>query len=113
MALGEDPRYWPSRRGNAMRRGAHAAMFTLFDQRNSGRRRHAVAVSNFVAAVTAASLANTWQPAQFQNSTHLAQRTLTSFAGIAGGNLAAEFRPEMKRLVSRYSRFGRRSLQLK
>ncbi len=113
LALDEDPRYWPSPSGNPMRRAAHAAVFTLFDQRNRGWRRHTVAVSNLVAALTAASLANTWQPAQFQNSTHLAQRTLTSLAGIAGGNLAAEFRPELTRVARRYRCFGRRSLQLK
>lgn len=120
LVLGEDPRYWPSRDHNPARRAAHAALSTVFDQRSRGWQRHTVALSNLAAAFTAASLANAWQPAQFRNSTHLGQRTLTSLAGIAGGNLAAEFRPEakleMKRLVRRYRlfvRFGRRSPQLK
>ncbi len=99
--LREDDRYQPAQQGNALRRASHAASFTLFDRRVSGRR--TLAVSSLAAAFTAAELANTWLAPQFQNSTHLTQRTLTSLGALAGSNLAAEFRPEAIRLTRRAS----------
>lgn len=97
--LREDTRYRASLRGNPLRRAAHAATFTLVDRGNSGDRR--LAVSSLAAAFTAAALANTWQPPQFQNSTHLLQRTLTSLAALSGSTLAAEFRPDAVRVTHR------------
>lgn len=97
--LEEDTCYRPSTQHNPLRRAAYAAVFPLFDRRVSGRR--TVAVSSFAAAFTAAALANTWLPAQFRNSAHLTQRTLTSLAALSGSVLAAEFHPEAIRLTHR------------
>lgn len=105
--LREDTRYRASARRNPLRRAAHAATFTLVDRGRSGHRR--LAVSSLAAAFTAAALANTWQPPQFQNTTHLTQRTLTSLAALSGSALALEFRPDAVRLTHRLMpRFGPR-----
>ena len=100
--LREDTRYRASARRNPVRRVVHAATFTLVDRGRSGHRR--LAVSSLAAAFTAAALANTWQPPQFQNSTHLTQRTLTSLAALSGSTLALEFRPDAMRMARSFSR---------
>lgn len=102
--LHEDTRYQPAAQGNPLRRAARAVSFTVVDRRASGRSpsgRRAIAVSSFAAAFTAAALANTWVAPQFQNSTHLAQRTLTSLAALSGSTLTAEFRPDAIRITHR------------
>ncbi len=100
--LQEDTRYRASARKNPLRRATHAATFTLVDRGRSGHRR--LALSSLAAAFTAAALANTWQPPQFQNSTHLTQRTLTGLAALSGSTLALEFRPDALRMARSVSR---------
>lgn len=100
--LHEDNRYLPAPPGSALRRAAHAVSFTVIDRRASAGSGHRMpAISSLAAAFTAAELANTWLAPQFQNSTHLVQRTLTSLGSLAGSELATEFRPDAVRLMRR------------
>jgi hypothetical protein len=71
----------------------HAVGYTFVDRTDGGRR--TLAVSNFAGVAAGGFVANSYLPDGYNDVTHAGQRTLFLFAGQAGRNLLAEFRPEL------------------
>ena len=95
--LREDPRYYPSESGNIGLRAMHAVMFTLVDRSNGGAPR--LALSNLVGAAAGGYVGDAYLPAGFRNQAHATQRSLVNLGGLAGENVLAEFKPEIRQAL--------------
>ena len=98
-ALGEDPRYHRSGRGNILKRTGHAVRGTFATQTDRGGRRFAT--WRLGSAVAAAYLSNVWYPDRLNTvSSGLEQGAATIGLDILG-NVASEFWPDIKRKLFR------------
>jgi hypothetical protein len=88
----EDPRYLPSASHNAFTRIAHALVFVLVDQSDSGHSR--LASSNIAGAAANGFVGMAYLPAGYNDVTHAGQRALLTFQDYAISNVANEFCPE-------------------
>jgi hypothetical protein len=96
----EDPRYYPSGSTNPAGRALHALAFTLADRSDSGRR--TLAISNLAGATAGGFVGMAIYPAGFNDTTHAYQRAALQMISFAGHNLAAEFSPEIIRVLHKF-----------
>ena len=92
IILHEDPRYLRSDSTNAFGRTLHALAFTVLDKTDSGKT--TLAVSQFAGAAAGGFVGMAYLPAGFNDVTHAEQRMAVGMAGVAVGNIFAEFEPE-------------------
>jgi hypothetical protein len=95
--LHENPRYVPATGTALLGRVAHAIGFTLIDRTDGGH--STLAVSNFAGAAAGGFVGNGYMPDGYNDVTHAGQRALGIMGGVAGRNLAAEFGPDIARML--------------
>ena len=89
----EDPRYYFSTSHSLVPRFAHALLFTVIDQSNSGHR--TLAVSNIAGSAAAGAVGMAFYPDGYRDITHAYQRAAVETTTFASHNLIAEFSPEI------------------
>jgi hypothetical protein len=87
-----DPRYLPSASHDAFTRIAHALVFVLVDQSDSGNSR--LAYSNISGAAANGFVGTAYLPPAYNDVTHAGQRARLTFQDYALSNVANEFCPE-------------------
>jgi len=101
----EDPRYFRSTDRGAWKRLGHAVGFTFVDRSVHGDRM--LAVSNIAGAFAGGFAGRAYLPEGYDDRTHALQRTSGTYFGYAPtllvgymtGNIAEEFKPELKRVA--------------
>jgi hypothetical protein len=99
-ALHEDLRYHPSTSTNFFKRTGHALAFTFVDRSDDGHAR--LAFANFAGLAAGSYVGTSYLPAGFNDVTHADQRLVIRFGRLAGGNLAAEFGPDIFRFLEEH-----------
>lgn len=98
-ALGEDPRYRRSGRGNLFARIGHAARETVVTRTDAGRSRFAT--WRFGSAIGSAYLSNVWYPDRLNTLASGMEQGMATIGLDVLGNIASEFWPDLKHKVLR------------
>jgi hypothetical protein len=93
----EDPRYFRKAYGGIGERGVYAAERVFVDQRDDGSR--GFNFSDTLGHLAGAALTPTYYPARSANGRVVMTTWALSLAGDAGGNIFAEFWPDIRDLV--------------
>src|SRR5579885_3639315 len=106
LGLREDLRYSPAASRNPFRRALYAITFAVLDRSDSGRT--TLAASNLFSAAASGFLGNAYLPRGYADTSHAVTRMGIQFGFIVAGNLANEFRPELRQMRKALRLPGRR-----
>lgn len=92
-ALGEDSRYFASRRSGIWPRARHALVSTFTARHMDGR--DSFAFSSTLGVIGASAISSTWGPDAWKGPGNIAQNAAVSFASTAAFNVVREFLPDI------------------
>lgn len=93
LALGEDTRYFASRRSGIWPRVGHALVSTFTARHTNGK--VTFAFSSTAGVIGASAISSAWGPAAWKGPGNIAENSAISFASTAATNVAREFLPDL------------------